>query len=104
MVLPAWGEARREGGWERALLADLGQQQRNRSYHGCVRQQGLPCGCRDEVQMRVATDGLLARQQEIACRPTVVRGMGGAMVLGRVMVREPVAHLRKEEGQSHDQD
>lgn len=53
--------------------------------------------------MRVATDGLLVRQQEIACRPTVVRGMGGAMVLGRVMVREPVAHLRKQEGQSHDQ-
>ncbi|CAN5804855.1 hypothetical protein BH24GEM1_BH24GEM1_20300 [soil metagenome] len=103
MVSPAGGEARREGGRERALLADLGQQQRNRSYHGRVRQQGPPCGCGDEVQVRVATDGLLVSQQEIACRPPVMRGMGGAMALGRVMVREPVAHLRKDEGHSHEE-
>ncbi|MBA3317991.1 MAG: hypothetical protein H0T50_07870 [Gemmatimonadales bacterium] len=102
MVSSAGGEARREGR-ERALLADLRQQQRNRAYNGCVHQQGLPGGCRDEVQVRVATDGLLVRHQEIAWRPTVVRGQRGAMVLGRVMVREPVARLRKEESDSHEQ-
>ncbi len=53
--------------------------------------------------MRVAVAGLLVREREVAGPRMVVRDIGGAVVLGRVMVREPVAHLRKEESESHEQ-
>jgi hypothetical protein len=105
-VLSSAGREIGRGGWlERAFLTELGEQGHD-PYHGRVDRQRLCGSGRDQLEMGMpVVAGLACDRGDAAGQPIVGGVLGGVMVLwrivmrGRMMMREPMAPLRKEKSQ-----
>ena len=82
--------------WKGALLIRGIQGQHAHLYDRSVHQRRLGRRRGEQVQVRVVAAVVLADELEAGGVVMVRRGMGAAMVVCRVVVREAVTHLRKE--------
>ncbi len=97
MLAPTEARAGCRGRWRLVFDADMHRLRHRLDHYRGMSHRRLGGGGGDQVQVRVIAAAVLADDADAGSLTVVWRGIGGAVMLCRVVVSEAVTHFRQEE-------